>query len=132
MFRTKAFVVYHNKADQKIIDSALENLNKCKTKALGLRHIQAITYNRLSPIVKKQWIKGQNQFMFNTAAVVIENIYPGANHALENFKDWWEHYLEMEQDTAEQDWKDVIDQNLATYVVNNQKKEDLAQDNTSE
>lgn len=38
----------------------------------------------------------------------------------------------MEQDTAEQDWKDVIDQNLATYVVNNQKKEDLARDNTSE
>ena len=84
-FRTKAFVVYCNKADQKIIDSALENLNKCETKALGLRHIRAITYNRLSPIVKKQWIKGQNQLMFNTAAVVIENIYPGANRALENF-----------------------------------------------
>ncbi|GFH62211.1 predicted protein [Chaetoceros tenuissimus] len=127
-FRTRAYVVYCNKADQQVIDSALENLNKCESKALGLRHLRAITYNGLQPIVKKKWIKGQNQVMFNTAAVVIDNIYPGANRAPDTFKDWWEHYPEMEQDTAEQDWKDIIDQNLATYVVENKKKEELVKD----
>ena len=127
-FRTKAYVVFCSKLDQQIIDSALENYNKCESKALGLRHIRAITYNGLPPIVKKKWIYGQNQCMFNTGAVVVDNIYPGANRVLDNFKDWWEHFPEMEQDTAEQDWKDIIDQNLSAYVVNNQKKGDLVHD----
>ncbi|GFH49010.1 predicted protein [Chaetoceros tenuissimus] len=127
-FRTKAYVVYCNKADQQVIDSALANLNKCESKALGIRHLRSISYNGLASIVKKKWIEGQNQVMFNTAAVVIDNIYPGANRAPENFKDWWEHFPEMEQDTAEQDWKDIIDQNLAAYVVENKKKEELVKD----
>ncbi|GFH46287.1 predicted protein [Chaetoceros tenuissimus] len=105
-FRTRAYVVYCNKTDQQVIDLALENLNKCESKALGLRHLRAITYNGLAPIVKKKWIKGQNQVMFNTTAVVIDNIYPGANRAPEKFKDC----PEMEQDTAEQDWKDIIEE----------------------
>lgn len=66
--------------------------------------------------------------MYKTSAVVVDNIYPGASQAPENFKDWWEHYPEMEQDTAEQDWKDIIDQNLSAYVINYKNKEDLVCD----